>query len=138
MTTVRKMRRIECFSPESLGPARGFSHVTRSGDRVWVAGQVGRDGEGRIVSAGDVVSQFARAIRNLGTALAAAGCGPEDVVKITYYVTDVTAYRADLGRIGHAYRDVFGRHYPAATLVGVATLFDPEAMVEIECEAVIR
>lgn len=130
------MGRIEHLNPEPLGPARGFSHVTRSGGRVWVAGQIGCDASGRLLSPGDLVAQFARAVRNLGTALAAAGCGPADVVKITYYVTDVAAYRAALSQIGQAYREVFGRHYPATTLVGVAALFDPEAMVEIECEAV--
>lgn len=138
MTIVREMRpSIEHLNPDGLGPARGFSHVTRAGDRVWVAGQIGCDGTGRVVSPGDLGAQFGRAIGNVGTALAAAGCGPADVVKITYFVTDVPAYRAARKEIGSAYRDVFGRHYPATTLVGVAALFDPDALVEIECEAIV-
>lgn len=127
---------MELTNPAELGPARGFSHLARSGERVWVAGQIGADEAGRVLAPGDIVAQFGRAIEKVGMALAAAGCRPEDVAKITYYVTDVAAYRASLAEIGRAYRAVFGRHYPATTLVGVAALFDPEAMVEIECEAV--
>jgi enamine deaminase RidA (YjgF/YER057c/UK114 family) len=137
VTTVEQMRgRVELINPETLGPARGFSHVAASGDKVWVAGQIGCDASGRVLSPDSITDQFARAIENVGTALAAAGCRPQDVVKITYFVTDVPAYRAALGPIGEAYRRVFGRHYPATTLVGAAALFDPDALVEIECTAV--
>jgi enamine deaminase RidA (YjgF/YER057c/UK114 family) len=82
------------------------------------------------------VAQFARAIRNVAIALQAAGCVPEDTVKLTYYVTELDVYRANLGDIGAAYRDVFGRHYPASTVVEVRSLFDPEALVEIDAIAV--
>ena len=90
-----------------------------------------------MVAPGDLGAQFDLAIANLGRALAAAGAAPEDVVKLVYYVTDVPAYRAALPAIGEAYRRVFGRNYPATTLVGVAALFDPDAMVEIEAVAVV-
>ncbi|HET9782524.1 MAG TPA: Rid family hydrolase, partial [Candidatus Dormibacteraeota bacterium] len=93
---------------------------------------------GNIVERGDVVAQFARAIRNLATALAAAGCKPEDTVKITYYVTDLADYRRKLSVLGPEYREVFGRHYPASTLVEVRSLFDPEALIEIDAVAVRR
>lgn len=83
----------------------------------------------------DIGAQFQAAIRNVRTALEAAGCQPTDVVKITYYVTDVPAYRASLKTIGQAYREVFGHHYPATTLVGVNALFHPDALVEIDCVA---
>jgi enamine deaminase RidA (YjgF/YER057c/UK114 family) len=71
----------------------------------------------------------------VATALRAAGSEPGLALKLTYLVTDAAAYRASLEPIGAAYREVFGRHYPAATLYEVAGLFDPEAMVEIECLA---
>ena len=91
---------------------------------------------GRPAAPGDLVAQFARAIRNVGVVLEAAGCRPEDAVKLTYYVTDAAGYRASLRQLGEAYRAVFGRHYPAASLFEVAGLFDEEALVEIECVAV--
>jgi enamine deaminase RidA (YjgF/YER057c/UK114 family) len=125
-------------NPEELAPARGFSHATVAGDMVWIGGQNGSDATGKVVEPGDVVAQFARAIRNLATALAAAGCAPEDTVKLTYYVTDLDVYRDNLHAIGSAYREVFGRHYPATTLVEVSSLFDPDALFEIDAVAVRR
>jgi enamine deaminase RidA (YjgF/YER057c/UK114 family) len=126
----------ENLNPPDLAPARGFSHVTIAGDTVWIGGQVGADEAGKIVERGDVVAQFARAIRNLAIALRAAGCRPEDTVKLTYYLTDLADYKRNLAVIGTEYREVFGRHYPASTLVEVSSLFDPSALVEIEAVAV--
>ena len=103
---------------------------------MWLGGQIGADSTGRIVEPGDVVAQFGRAIRNVAVALDAAGCAPEDTVKLTYYVTDIGIYKANLRAIGEAYREVFGRHYPATTLVEVRSLFDSDALVEIEAIAV--
>lgn len=128
----------ENLNPPELAPALGFSHVTVSGQTVWTGGQTGTDAAGRIVEPGDVTAQFARAIRNVGTALRAAGCEPGDTVKLTYYVTDVAGYKRSLRAIGSEYQKVFGRHYPASTLVEVRSLFDPDALVEIEAVAVRR
>jgi len=124
-------------NPAGLAPARGFSHATIAGDTVWTGGQIGSDATGKVVEGG-VVPQFEKAIRNLATALHAAGCAPEDTVKLTYYVTRLDEYKQSLPALGAAYREVFGRHYPATTLVAVSALFDPDALVEIEAVAVRR
>jgi len=126
----------ENVNPPGLPPARGYSHVTIAGDTVWLGGQIGCDETGRVLEPLDLAAQFGRALRNVATALEAAGCRPQDVVKLTYYVTHVAGYRADLKPIGEHYRSVFGKHYPATTLVEVKGLFDPDAMVEIEAVAV--
>ena len=123
-------------NPKELGPARGFSHATIAGGTVWLGGQIGSDADGTIPEPGDIVAQFGRAIRNVSIALRAAGSAPADTVKLTYYVTDLNAYKANLQAIGSAYREVFGHHYPATTLVEVRSLFDPQALVEIEAVAV--
>jgi enamine deaminase RidA (YjgF/YER057c/UK114 family) len=125
-------------NPKELGPARGFSHATVAGGFVWLGGQIGSDTTGNIPEPGDIVAQYARAIRNVSLALRAAGAAPADTVKLTYYVTDVQAYKSNLQAIGSAYRKVFGRHYPATTLVEVRSLFDTAALVEIEAVAVCR
>ena len=125
-------------NPDELGPARGFAHATVAGDTVWLGGQIGSDATGSVVEPGDLVAQFARAIRNVATALRAAGCAPEDTVRLTYYVTAIDAYRDNLRAIGSAYREVFGRHYPASVLVEVKSLFDPQALIEIDAVAVRR
>ena len=112
-------------NPEELGPAQGFSHATVAKDTVWLGGQIGSDATGKVVEPGDLVAQFARAIGNVAIALRAAGLEPQDTVKLTYYVTDLDAYR-----------QVFGRHYPASTLVEVRSLLEADAMVEIDAVAV--
>ena len=126
------------INPEELGPARGFSHATAAGDTVWLGGQIGSDATGRVVEPGDLVAQFGRALKRVAVALRAAGCEPADTVKLTYYVTDLKLYRDSLQALGPVYRDVFGRHYPATTLVEVSSLFDPDALVEIDAVAVRR
>jgi len=130
--------RARNVNPPELAPARGFSHATVAGDTVWIGGQIGSDPTGKVVERGDVVAQFARAVRNVATALRAAGCEPEDTVKLTYYVTDLATYQQKLSAIAAAYREVFGRHYPASTLVEVKSLFDRDALVEIDAVAVRR
>jgi enamine deaminase RidA (YjgF/YER057c/UK114 family) len=130
--------RLQNINPKELAPASGFSHATVAGDLVWLGGQIGSDATGKVDAPGDVVAQFARAIGNVAIALRAAGSTPADTVKLTYYVTDVQAYKASLPAIGAAYREVFGRHFPATTLVEVSSLFDPDALVEIEAVAIRR
>ncbi len=128
---------ISHHNPPELPEPSGYSHASSgSGAVVFVGGQVGCDASGRIIEPGDMAAQFGRAIRNLDVALAAAGCRPDDVVKVTYLVTDLAAYRASLKPIGAQYRDVFGRNFPASTLVEVKGLFDPDALVEIEAVAI--
>jgi enamine deaminase RidA (YjgF/YER057c/UK114 family) len=128
---------ISHHNPPELPAPSGYSHASSgSGEVVFIGGQVGCDVSGRILEPGDMAAQFGRAIRNLGIALRAAGCEPADVVKITYLVTDVAAYRDQRKPIGGHYREVFGRNYPASTLVEVKGLFDPDALVEIEAVAI--
>jgi len=130
------MPEIELFNPASLAPPVGFAHAAAAGDLVLLGGQTGTDATGRLTAPGDMVGQFAQAIRNVATALHAAGSEPARAVKLTYFVTDAAAYRANLKPIGAAYREVFGRHFPATSLFEVKGLFDPAALVEIECIAV--
>jgi enamine deaminase RidA (YjgF/YER057c/UK114 family) len=133
MQPAKPLRNV---NPDELGPARGFSHATVAGGLVWLGGQIGSDVTGKVPEPGDVVAQFTRAIRNVSIALRAVGSVPADTVKLTYYVTDLKTYKDNLRAIGSAYREVFGHHYPATTLVEVSSLFDPDALVEIEAVAV--
>jgi enamine deaminase RidA (YjgF/YER057c/UK114 family) len=133
---VQQAGRPRNVNPAELAPARGFSHATVAGDTVWIGGQIGSDATGKIVEQGDIVSQYARAIQNVAIALRAAGCEPEDTVKLTYYVTDIQAYRDNRGPLGAAYREYFRSDYPASTLVEVRSLVDPNALIEIDAVAV--
>ncbi len=129
----------QVVNPSNLVRPIGYAHaITASGGRcVFLAGQPGVDPDGRIVAPGDIVAQFTQALANLGTVIEAAGGTAQDMVKLTIYVTDKNAYRANRKAIGQAYRAQFGHYYPAMTLVEVKSLLDDDAVVEIEGIAVI-
>jgi enamine deaminase RidA (YjgF/YER057c/UK114 family) len=118
--------------PTPKGYANG---IKARGDLVFVAGQVGWDTNGRFASG--FVPQVRKALENIVDVLAAAGAKPEHVVRFTWYVTDITEYRASLTALGAAYRDVMGRNFPTMTLVEVKSLAEPDARVEIEATAVV-
>ncbi len=125
-------------NPAALVKPSGYAHgMLASGQVLFLAGQTGMDATGRIVAPGDLAAQVRQALSNLKVVLDEAGGQVSDVVKLTLFVTDKRAYRAQLKPIGEAYRAVFGRHYPAMTLVEVKSLFDDEALIEIEGFAVL-
>jgi enamine deaminase RidA (YjgF/YER057c/UK114 family) len=130
---------ISLLNPASLPAPSGFSHgvLAEGGRLLFLAGQTGLDSTGAIVAPNDLVAQFAAALANLQVVVVEAGGRMTDVVKLTIYVTDKAAYRASLAPLGAAYRQVFGRYYPAMTLVEVKSLFDDRAMVEIDGLAVL-
>jgi enamine deaminase RidA (YjgF/YER057c/UK114 family) len=124
---------IERVNPPELGRPSGFSHAVTvdAGRLVFLAGQTALDSSGRIAGNG-VVEQFERALGNLLTALAAAGGRPEDLVDLTVYIVDVDDYRAHAKEIGRVWRRLCGTDYPAMAGIGVARLWDAEALVEIQ------
>ena len=131
--------RPEIVNPESLGAPRGYSNgvVLRGGAILFVAGQVGWDEQQRIVDGG-FASQFERALANALAVVREAGGGPENVGRLTIYVTMKQEYLDALAEIGAAYRSLMGRHYPAMALVEVTALLEPGAKVEIEATAVLE
>jgi enamine deaminase RidA (YjgF/YER057c/UK114 family) len=117
---------------------RGYADVVRAtGTLVVVAGQVGWDVRTQRVVSDDLVDQAAQALRNVVEALRAAGAGPQDLVRLTWFVTDREEYVSGRSRLGEAYRVVLGRHYPAMSVVVVSGLLEPRAKVEIEATAVV-
>lgn len=129
----------DIFNPEQLGPAKGWNNamLAPAGSRVlFIAGQTARGADGKVADVG-FVEQFARALDNSLAALEAAGGKPENVGRMTVYVTDVQAYRESLKELGGVWRPRMGRNFPAMALVGVTELVDHNAMVEIETTAVI-
>jgi enamine deaminase RidA (YjgF/YER057c/UK114 family) len=128
---------VEHVNPTSLARPSGFSHaVVGTGRTVFLAGQTALDREGTIV--GDsVVAQFEVALTNLLTALAAAGGAPTDLASLTVYIVDMDDYRSNARAIGEVWQRLVGRSYPAMAGVGVARLWDEEALVEVQGLAVL-
>jgi enamine deaminase RidA (YjgF/YER057c/UK114 family) len=115
-----------------------YSHASvATGDRIiHMAGQVGSDETGRVVDGG-LAAQAERAMLNLGLALDAAGASEDDLVKLTIYV--VGWEPAKLGELGAGlFAAAEARPRPAVpiTLLGVASLFEPDMLIEIEGVAV--
>lgn len=128
---------LEFVNPAELGTPSGFSHaVVGSGRVVFLAGQTALDERGVIVGDG-VVDQFERALTSLLTALAAAGGAPEHLASLTIYIVDFEDYREHAAEIGAVWRRLVGRNYPAMAGIGVARLWDAEALVEIQGFAVL-
>jgi enamine deaminase RidA (YjgF/YER057c/UK114 family) len=132
MTTPHRI-----LQPPGWLPPRGYANgMAARGTQLFVAGQIGWDAEQRLVGPG-LVEQVGQALRNALAVLAEAGAGPEHVVRLTWYLTDLAAYRASAREIGQVYRELMGRHYPAMSAVAVAGLVEPGAVVELEVTAVL-
>ena len=114
-------------------PISHFTDAVRAGGFLHVSGVVPVDGEGRLVGRDDVVAQVRQVFENMRAVLAAGGCGFEDVVKVTIYLTDID----DRPRINPVRQQIFGEARPASTLVEVPRLAVEGARVEIECVAVV-
>ena len=127
----------EIRNPETLPRPSGFSHavIAQAGRTVYLAGQTAQGSDGSIV-AGTMADQFDVAAGNVVKALEAAGAHPQDLVTMQIFVTDIREYQRLSKEIGAAYRQHFGRHYPAMALLEVSRLFDPAASVELMCIAV--
>ena len=111
--------------------------IVAHGRLVVLAGQVGWDPHTLRFATADFAGQVRQALRNIVDVLKAAHAAPNNVVRMTWYVTSRDEYAAALAEVGKAYREVFGTHYPAMTLVVVAGLLEPGAKVEIEATAVV-
>jgi enamine deaminase RidA (YjgF/YER057c/UK114 family) len=128
------------INPESLGPARGYSNgvlAAPGGALLFVAGQVGWDERQQFVG-DNFVEQFDRALANVIAVVEAAGGKPEQIARLTIYVTDKREYLAAQREIGERYRARMNRHFPAMALVEVKSLLEDAARVEIEAIAVIQ
>ena len=119
--------------PRPKGYANG---VVASGKTLFIAGMVGWDEQGRFAS-DDFVIQVKQALQNVATVLREAGGVPENVVRMTWYVTDKREYLAGAKEIGKAFREIIGAYNAAMTAVEVKSLMEDRAKVEIEVTAVL-
>lgn len=119
--------------PRPKGYANG---IAASGRMVFTAGVVGWTAEEKF-EAMDLAGQFRQALLNTRAILAEGGAAPSDIVRMTCYVTDKRDYVAAQPEIGAAWREVFGKVFPAMAVVEVKGLVEDAARVEIETTAVV-
>lgn len=125
------------ITSKELAPPRGYSHgVLASGRLLFIAGQIGWNAAGQVVS-DDFVEQFDQALANVMSVVREAGGTAESIARLTIYVTNRAEYLAAQQSVGARYRVRMGKHYPAMTLVEVRALLEDRAKVEIEGTAVL-
>jgi len=128
---------MQAINPPDWPRPRGYSNgIVAEGRMLFIAGQIGWDPRGEFASDA-FIEQAAQAMRNIVAVLHAAGARSEHLVRLTWYVTNKQEYLAAAHALGEAYREIFGAHYPAMTLVQVAALLEDRAKVEIEATAVL-
>ncbi len=111
----------------------GYSRATRVGRHVFVAGTTATDEQGVVVGVGDAAKQTEFILQRIQQALQAAGATLQDVVRTRMFVTDIQQWQT----IGNVHGQVFGEIRPAATMVEVRRLIDPDHLIEIEVDAII-
>jgi enamine deaminase RidA (YjgF/YER057c/UK114 family) len=117
--------------PGLMAPVSHYCHVTKAGSHVWVSGLVGMRADGTIPP--DTAAQFDIAMTAMAECLKAAGAGPQHVVKVLVFMTDISERPA----INPQRVAFFGDNRPASTLVEVKALVDPRMRVEIEAQAYV-
>jgi enamine deaminase RidA (YjgF/YER057c/UK114 family) len=128
----------QTLNPEGWPRPSGYANgVVATGRLVVLAGQIGWNPETMKFESDDLVAQTRQALRNVRTLLTEAGATPEDLLRMTWYVTNREEYVSARREIGVVYRDVIGSVYPAMSVIVVSGLVEPQAKVEIEATAVV-
>jgi len=124
------------LNPPGWPQPRGYANgVKARGEMVFVGGMIGWDTNGVLPKG--FVAQTKQLLENIVAVLKEGGAGPEHVVRMTWYVTDIEQYRNSLPDLGKVYREVMGRNFGAMALVQVVSLVEKGALIEIETTAVI-
>jgi enamine deaminase RidA (YjgF/YER057c/UK114 family) len=123
-------------NPAGLCEPVGFAHawlVESNGlGTLYLAGQCGYDANGKVEASGDLVGQLDKALANIGLILADAGMSFTDVVQLNFFVCSRDDYASARREFGRVWREHCGKHFPAMAMFMVSSLFDPDALIEVQ------
>ena len=128
---------MRALLPPGWPRPRGYSNgISARGRMIFTSGVVGWNAEERFET-DDLAGQLRQVLANILAILSEGGAGPEHIVRMTWYVTDIDEYRSSLAAIGTVYRELIGKHFPTMAVVQVSALVEPQAKIEIEATAVV-
>ena len=128
---------MKVLQPPGWKRPKGYANgIMAAGRQVYVAGQIGWDAN-ETFHTDDFAEQAKQALQNVLAVLKEAGAEPRHVARMTWYVTDKQAYKEAARKVGEAWRETMGAHYPAMTLLEVKSLAEDRALIEIEATAVL-
>ncbi len=128
---------MKLINPPEWKRPKGYANgVVARGTMVFIAGQIGWTGE-EVFETDDFAGQARQAFANTLRVLQEAGAEPEHIARMTWYVTSKHEYLDAVRDVGQAFRDTFGKHFPAMAVVEVTALMEDRAKIEIETTAVI-
>lgn len=126
---------VTTIQPDSWAPAKGYANGMLADNGILhIGGQIGWTGE-KVFEAYDFVGQLEQTLSNIADIVEAAGGSVENVARLTWFITDKTEYMTKQKEVGAAYRRVFGKHFPAMSVVVVKELIEDDALIEIEATA---
>jgi len=127
---------VKHINPESWPRPSGYSNgVTAEGKMIFLAGMVGWDSNG--VFAEGFTAQLEQILQNIVDVLEAGGADASNIVRMTWFVKDLDAYRNNLPAVGQIYRKIIGKNFPVMAVVGVNDLVERDALLEIETTAML-
>jgi enamine deaminase RidA (YjgF/YER057c/UK114 family) len=128
---------MKILQPAGWPRPKGYANgISATGRMIFTAGMIGWD-EHEMITSHRLEDQFGQALRNVLAVLAEDGAGPEQIVRMTIYVTDRSEYLSRRDDLAPVWKAIMGGHYPAMALVEVKGLVNSAALVEIEATAVV-
>ncbi|HAD27063.1 MAG TPA: enamine deaminase RidA [Rhodobacteraceae bacterium] len=128
----------QTIHPQGWAPALGYSNGMLMADgTLHIGGQIGWDKD-KIIVQGGFIAQMEQALVNIAEIVRTAGGDVTDIGRLTWFVKNKDEYLANQGAVGKAYQSVFGKHFPAMSMLIIKELVEDEALVEIEATAYIK
>ena len=129
---------LETIQPDGWAPAKGYANGMLADNGILhVGGQIGWNKD-QVFEKTDFAGQMEQTLQNIADVVTTAGGQVSDISRLTWFITDKKEYVANQREIGVAYRKVFGKHFPAMSVVVVKDLIEDQALIEIEASAYIK